>query len=75
MRGVGYYVEGIAGAHYEDSRLDKTHRVAIIGAGRLGTALATIRIRKIEFQVVALFDNDAAKIGQSLGSDEVWFTM
>ena len=45
------------------------HRVGIIGAGRLGTALANYQgIEKSNFTVVALFDNDVAKIGMRIGS-------
>ncbi|MDQ2979432.1 MAG: redox-sensing transcriptional repressor Rex, partial [Acidobacteriota bacterium] len=44
--------------------LDQTRSVAIVGAGRLGTALADYPgFRSGGFAVAALFDNDPAKIG------------
>ena len=48
--------------------LDQPHRVGIVGAGRLGTALANYDgLAKSSFAVVALFDNDKKKIGQTIG--------
>jgi redox-sensing transcriptional repressor len=48
--------------------LDRPHRVGIVGAGRLGTALANYHgFGGSNFTVVALFDNDSAKIGQKIG--------
>jgi redox-sensing transcriptional repressor len=68
VRGVGYYVEDLRQHITKILGLDNAHRVAIIGAGRLGTALANYQgIEKSNFTVVALFDNDAEKIGTRLG--------
>ena len=48
--------------------LDTPHRVGIVGAGRLGTALANYNgFGKSNFTVVALFDNDRQKIGRRIG--------
>jgi redox-sensing transcriptional repressor len=48
--------------------LDRAHRVGIIGAGRLGTALANYKgFEQSNFKVVALFDNDKEKIGGRSG--------
>src|SRR5262249_39375297 len=45
--------------------LDKPHRVGIVGAGRLGRALANYNgLEKSSFTVVALFDNDTSKVGE-----------
>ncbi|MGI8731704.1 MAG: redox-sensing transcriptional repressor Rex [Pyrinomonadaceae bacterium] len=72
VRGVGYYVEDLRDHITKILGLDTAHRVAIIGAGRLGTALANYQgIAKSNFTVVALFDNDAEKIGTHLGSAAV----
>ena len=72
MRGVGYYVEDLRANITKILGLDRPHRVGIIGAGRLGTALANYRgLEKSNFAVVALFDNDATKIGQRIGSDKI----
>jgi redox-sensing transcriptional repressor len=52
--------------------LDKEHRFCIIGAGRLGTALADYYgFRKVNFSVTALFDTDERKIGKKVGDIEV----
>jgi redox-sensing transcriptional repressor len=69
VRGVGYYVADLRAHLTKILGLDTAHRVGIIGAGRLGTALANYQgIEKSNFTVVALFDNDAAKIGTRIGS-------
>jgi redox-sensing transcriptional repressor len=53
VRGVGYYVR------------DRKLRVAIIGAGNLGLALADYPgFRQEGFEILALFDNQSAKVGQ-----------
>jgi redox-sensing transcriptional repressor len=72
VRGVGYYVEDLRAHITKILGLDTAHRVGIIGAGRLGTALANYQgIESSNFRVVALFDNDAAKIGTRIGSGDV----
>ncbi|MGZ8921686.1 MAG: redox-sensing transcriptional repressor Rex [Limisphaerales bacterium] len=72
VRGVGYFVEELQANITRILGLDNPHRVAIIGAGNLGTALANYHgFEKSNFLVVALFDNDASKIGQRLGSGKV----
>lgn len=69
VRGVGYYVDDLRDHITRILGLDKPHRVGIIGAGRLGTALANYNgFAKSGFSVVALFDNDPEKIGQRLGA-------
>jgi len=72
VRGVGYYVEDLREHITRILGLDKPHRVAIVGAGRLGTALANYRgFSRSNFTVVALFDNDEAKIGRRVGEDKI----
>lgn len=72
VRGVGYFVEELTEHITKILGLDKPHRVAIVGAGRLGTALANYKgFSKSNFTVTALFDNDTEKIGQRIGPDEV----
>ena len=53
--------------------LNKEHQVAIIGAGRLGTALTDYYgFTQTNFTVVALFDSEEEKIGQTVGEVEVF---
>ena len=72
VRGVGYYVDDLRDHITKILGLDKPHRVGIIGAGRLGTALANYNgFSKSSFTVCALFDNDPAKVGQHIGPGEI----
>jgi redox-sensing transcriptional repressor len=68
VRGVGYFVEELRQHLTKILGLDTAHRVGIVGAGNLGTALANYNgFRQSNFEVVALFDNDKAKIGGRIG--------
>ncbi|MBD0326485.1 MAG: redox-sensing transcriptional repressor Rex [Pyrinomonadaceae bacterium] len=72
VRGVGYFVEELRQHITKILGLDRAHRVGIIGAGRLGTALANYKgFAKSNFTVVALFDNDREKIGRRSGEGEI----
>lgn len=73
VRGVGYYVEELRDHLIKILGLNKEHQVAIIGAGRLGTALTDYYgFTQTNFTVVALFDTDQQKIGEHVGSAEVF---
>ncbi|MCB1023505.1 MAG: redox-sensing transcriptional repressor Rex [Acidobacteria bacterium] len=73
VRGVGYYVEELRDHLHKILGLDKEHRVGIIGAGRLGTALADYYgFSHTNFEVIALFDTDKKKIGTRLGDAEIF---
>ena len=70
VRGVGYFVEELRDHITKILGLDRAHRVGIVGAGRLGTALANYTgFEKSNFTVVAIFDNDKEKIGQRIGEE------
>ena len=65
VRGVGYYVKELKRHLRMILGLDRTVRVAILGAGNLGLALADYPGFKQEgFAIVALFDTERAKIGR-----------
>src|SRR4029077_5933322 len=65
VRGVGYYVRDLKRHLRQILGLDRKLRVAIIGAGNLGLALADYPgFRQEGFEIVALFDNLSAKVGQ-----------
>src|SRR5919206_1993338 len=72
VRGVGYYVADLREHLTKILGLDNPHRVGIVGAGRLGTALANYNgFGKSNFTVVALFDNDRQKIGRRIGDAKI----
>ena len=72
VRGVGYFVEDLRQHLTNILGLNKPHRVGIVGAGRLGAALANYNgFSKSNFEVAALFDNDKDKIGQRIGQGAV----
>lgn len=62
-RGVGYQVRELRAHLRQIMGLDRRMRVAIMGAGNLGMALADYAGFPEEFEVVALFDTQAEKIG------------
>ena len=73
VRGVGYYVEELRDHITKILGLDNRRRVGIIGAGRLGTALADYHgFKRSNFDVIALFDTDAKKIGEKVGRVEIY---
>ncbi len=62
---VGYRVEELKRELDELFGLKKETCVVIVGAGRLGTALANYPgFRKYGIEIVAIFDNDPRKVGQ-----------
>ncbi len=64
VRGVGYYVEDLRRDLRKILGLNTKRRVAIIGMGNLGTALANYQgFNRDSFEIVALFDDDPAKHG------------
>jgi redox-sensing transcriptional repressor len=65
VRGVGYYVRDLKRHLRQILGLDRKLRVAIMGAGNLGLALADYPGFRLEgFEIAALFDNLSAKVGQ-----------
>lgn len=73
VRGVGYYVDELCEQLTKILGLDRNHRVAIIGAGRLGMALADYYgFTQTNFDVLALFDADEEKIGSKVGEVPVF---
>jgi redox-sensing transcriptional repressor len=72
VRGLGYSVDALSEHLTKILGLDKEHRVCIVGAGRLGTALADYYgFKKANFSVAALFDSDKRKIGKKIGNVDV----
>ena len=65
VRGIGYYVKELRRHLRQILGLDRGVRVAIIGAGNLGLALADYGgFRDDGFEIVALFDTLKEKVGK-----------
>ncbi len=65
VRGVGYYVRDLKRHLRQILGLDRKLRVAIMGAGNLGLALADYPgFRQEGFEIAALFDTLSSKVGQ-----------
>ncbi|MBX9927818.1 MAG: redox-sensing transcriptional repressor Rex [Gemmatimonadaceae bacterium] len=66
-RGLGYSVTALAKRLREILGLGQPWQVVIIGAGKIGAALAQYRgFRARGFHVVGIFDSDPAKVGRTL---------
>jgi redox-sensing transcriptional repressor len=66
-RGLGYSVPELAGRLREILGLGKKWKVIIIGAGKIGAALAAYRgFRQRGFHILAAYDAHADKVGKSL---------
>lgn len=67
-RGLGYSVPELLGAMREILGLNRVWRVALVGAGKVGSALFTYRnFQRRGFEIRAVFDSDPAKIGERWG--------
>lgn len=66
-RGLGYSVPELAGRLREILGLGREWRVIIVGAGKIGAALAQHRgFHQRGFNILAAYDSNPAKIGRSL---------
>lgn len=66
-RGLGYSVPELVQALRQILGLTRHYRVALVGAGKIGSALVQNRgFRRRGFDFVAIFDRDPAKIGSRL---------
>ncbi|MEL7668169.1 MAG: redox-sensing transcriptional repressor Rex [Actinomycetota bacterium] len=67
-RGVGYDIATLVERIQRILGADHAHRLALVGAGNLGSAIAGYEgLRQHGFTVTAIFDNDPAKIGARIG--------
>lgn len=71
-RGVGYTVSELRARIKRELGIDGRRRVAIVGAGNLGTALARYTgLSQRGFDVVAIYDTDQKRIGRYIGEISV----
>lgn len=67
-RGLGYPVHELTAHLREILGLEREWKVIIVGAGKIGAALANYRgFRQRGFTVVGVYDNDPAKVGAPWG--------
>jgi redox-sensing transcriptional repressor len=71
-RGVGYRTEALLDEIRQILRTQGQHNIALVGAGRLGSAIASSPIfAEHGIHVAAIFEIDPEKIGQRVGSMRV----
>jgi redox-sensing transcriptional repressor len=74
-RGVGYNVDSLVSQIRKILRTSGQHNIALFGAGHLGRAIASSDIFADHgFRVVAIFDNDARKVGGMIGNHAIRHT-
>jgi redox-sensing transcriptional repressor len=70
-RGVGYSIDGLLG-EIRILRTQGQHNIALVGAGRLGQAIAGSSIfEEHGISIAAVFDNDEQKLGTQIGHGKV----
>jgi redox-sensing transcriptional repressor len=68
-RGVGYNIESLLGEIRKILRTQGQHNIALVGAGRLGQAIASSPIfAEHGINIAAVFDNDPEKVGIGVGN-------
>jgi len=71
-RGVGYSVDGLLGEIRRILRTQGQHNIALVGAGRLGEAIASSPIfAEHGINITAVFDKDPEKVGRRVGNVDV----
>jgi redox-sensing transcriptional repressor len=71
-RGVGYNIDGLLSEIRKILRTQGQHNIALIGAGRLGQAIASSPIfAEHGINIAAVLDTDPEKVGRSIGNVEV----
>ena len=68
-RGVGYSVDGLLGEIRRILRTQGQHNIALVGAGRLGEAIASSPIfAEHGINIAAILDTDPDKVGRTVGN-------
>ena len=67
-RGVGYSIDSLLAEVRKILRTQGQHNIALVGAGRLGEAIAGSPIfAEHGITIAAIFDSDEAKVGRAIG--------
>jgi redox-sensing transcriptional repressor len=68
-RGVGYNIDSLLGEIRKILRTQGQHNIALVGAGRLGEAIASSSIfAEHGINIAAVFDTDESKVGRTVGN-------
>jgi redox-sensing transcriptional repressor len=71
-RGVGYNIDSLLDEIRKILRTQGQHNIALVGAGRLGQAIASSPIfAEHGINIAAIYDTDPEKIGRRIGNLEV----
>ena len=71
-RGVGYNIDSLLAEIRKILRTQGQHNIALVGAGRLGAAIASSPIfAEHGINIAAVFDSDPAKVGRVVGGVSV----
>jgi redox-sensing transcriptional repressor len=71
-RGVGYSIDSLLSEIRKILRTQGQHNIALVGAGRLGQAIASSPIfAEHGINIAAVFDTDPEKVGGAVGTHEV----
>ncbi|MEP6977367.1 MAG: redox-sensing transcriptional repressor Rex [Thermoleophilia bacterium] len=71
-RGVGYNIDSLLGEIRKILRTQGQHNIALVGAGRLGQAIASSSIfAEHGINIAAVFDTDESKVGSAVGNVQV----
>ena len=71
-RGVGYSTESLLGEIRKILRTQGQHNIALVGAGRLGQAIASSSIfAEHGINIAAVFDRDPELVGRPVGKTQV----
>jgi redox-sensing transcriptional repressor len=72
IRGVGYHVHFLENSLKEILGLNQEWKVALVGAGNLGSALLKYRgFSQKGFKISAVFDANPLKVGRTLGGSKI----
>jgi redox-sensing transcriptional repressor len=71
-RGVGYSIDSLLSEIRKILRTQGQHNIAVVGAGRLGEAIASSPIfAEHGINIASIFDTDPEKVGRRIGDLEV----
>ena len=71
-RGVGYNIDSLLDEIRKILRTQGQHNIALVGAGRLGQAIASSSIfAEHGINIAAIYDTDPEKVGRRIGNLEV----